>query len=81
MPVLLMCNIDVFNVLFLANFSMLQQYTIGSGAHTVPVTSWEGPYLGSLWMNIHFVDGSCEPVSLQIYGPTPDNGDYFKHSI
>ncbi|XP_060557394.1 uncharacterized protein LOC132717836 [Ruditapes philippinarum] len=72
------CIVEPLNELMIvpcvaANFSMLQQYTIGSGAHTVPVTSWEGPYLGSLWMNIHFVDGSCEPVSLQIYGPTPDN--------
>ncbi|XP_045164649.2 uncharacterized protein LOC123528750 [Mercenaria mercenaria] len=72
------CKVEHLNELMIppcvaANFTMLQQYTIGSGTHAVSVTAWEGQYLGTLWMNVHFIDGTCATKSLTIYGPTPDN--------
>ncbi|KAL4226402.1 hypothetical protein ACF0H5_014385 [Mactra antiquata] len=73
------CAVEDLNELMIpsciaANYTLHRHYRLGNGQHSVGVTSWEGVYLGTLWLNIHFIDdGHCTPMALNIYGPTPDN--------
>ncbi|KAL4226403.1 hypothetical protein ACF0H5_014386 [Mactra antiquata] len=75
------CTVSQMNELMIppcvaANFTIDRQYSLGPG---VTVTAWEGSYLGSLWMNIHFIDFNCAPLSVHVYGQSPD-GSYLLYS-